>query len=116
MQCLRLLQDAFGLPIPETIQRAIRDLNPRVIDRAVQKLTDPAEPSPELCARRIRERLLNAIYVHRVWPLRSTRDILEEMAFRLDDFEVIRLSDRLFWLYVPLRPFLWAWRRRKMAL
>jgi hypothetical protein len=23
---------------------------------------------------------------------------------------VLRLPDSLFWLYVPLRPFLWAWR------
>jgi hypothetical protein len=23
---------------------------------------------------------------------------------------VLRLPDKLFWLYLPLRPFLWTWR------
>jgi hypothetical protein len=115
LQGMRLVQDAFGLPIPETIEREIRALNPCVIERAVRKLIDPEEPRPGLSISSIREYLLNAIYVRRVWPRRSMWDILEETAFRLSDFEVIRLSDRLFWLYVPLRPFLWAWRRRKMA-
>jgi hypothetical protein len=23
---------------------------------------------------------------------------------------VLRLPDRLFWAYAPLRPFLWVWR------
>jgi hypothetical protein len=23
---------------------------------------------------------------------------------------VLRLPDRLFWAYTPLRPFLWVWR------
>jgi hypothetical protein len=113
LQCLRLLEGAYGLAVPETVEREVRSLDPFLIDRAVEKLTDPAEPRVKQSLKGVRDRFQNALYERRLWPGKSRREILEQVVFCEADFEVIRLSDRLFWLYVPLRPFLWVWRRGK---
>jgi hypothetical protein len=115
LQCMKLLEDAYGLPVPEAIEREVRGLDPFLVNRAVEKLTDPAESgvAAKQSLKGVRDRVLNAMYERRLWPAKSRREILEQVAFCAADFEVIRLSDRLFWLYVPLRPCVWAWRRRK---
>jgi hypothetical protein len=113
LQCFRLLRDGYALPIPAAVDRELNSLEPLVIERAVQKLLDPAEPRLTGSVREIRDRLLNAVYLRMLWPRISIRDAFTEMAICFADFESIRLSDKLFWLYVPLRPFLWAWRRKK---
>jgi hypothetical protein len=47
-------------------------------------------------------------------PRRSWRQAFMEAAYSSADFELLHLPDRLFWLYLPLRPFLlvWRWLRR----
>jgi hypothetical protein len=119
LQCFRLLRDGYALPMPAAVDRELSSLEPLVIRRAVQKLIDPAEPRLTVSLRGIRQLLLNSVYVRMLWPCISIRDTFTftGMAICSADFGLIRLSDRLFWLYVPLRPFLWAWRRKKsMAL
>ena len=44
-------------------------------------------------------------------PQTTWRDHLAELAYRREDFQVLRLPDRFYWTYAPLRPFLWVWRR-----
>ena len=113
LQCLRLLRDGYGLPMPAVIERELSSLDPLVIERAVQKLTDPVGLQLNGSLRAIRDQIRYWIYVHRLWPHLSIGDTIADMAIFPADFELIRLSDRLFWLYVPLRPVLWAWRHRK---
>jgi hypothetical protein len=51
-------------------------------------------------------------------PQRTWRDHLAEFTYRREDFRVLRLPDRFYWAYTPLRPFLWVWRhvlRRRPA-
>ncbi|MBL0225859.1 MAG: nucleotidyltransferase family protein [Geobacteraceae bacterium] len=36
--------------------------------------------------------------------------ITKSMLIKYSDFKVLTLPDRLFWLYVPLRPVFWLWR------
>ena len=111
LQCLLLLRDAYGLAIPNSIEREVLGLDPFVVHRAIQKLTDPAEPALLSFVEGIRENLREMRYIRRMWPHKSRWAIFENVAYRSVDFEQIRLPDRLFWLYIPLRPFLWAWRR-----
>ena len=110
LQCLRLLQDAYGLPVPDSVEPEVLRLDPFVVQRTIQKLTDPSEPRLEFSVKGFCDRLLNASYVRRLWPRKSRWAIFVEVAFCSADFELIRLPDRLFWLYIPLRPFLWVWR------
>lgn len=113
LQCFRLLRDGYALPIPAAVDRELSSLEPLVIERAVQKLIDPAEPQLNGSLRGIRDTLLNSVYVRRLWPRIPIRDTFTELAIYSADFRLIRLADPLFWLYVPLRPILWAWRRKK---
>jgi len=112
LQCLKLLQDAYGLPVPDSAEREVRGLDSFVVQRAIQKLTDPTVPGFVLSLKGIRDLLHNARYVRTFWPRKSRWFIFEEVAFRSADFKLIQLPDRLFWLYALLRPFLWARRRR----
>jgi hypothetical protein len=110
LQTLKLLGDAYGLPLPDSVDRELVDLDPFLVQWAIQKLTNPAETRLALSARAVRDRLRNARYVRALWPRKSRWFLFEEVAFCSADFELIRLPDPLFWLYIPLRPFLWAWR------
>jgi hypothetical protein len=110
LQALKLLRDAYGLPLPGSVDGELLDLDPFIVHRAVQKLTDPTETRLALSVKAVRDRLRNARYVRALWPRKSRWFIFEEVAFCSADFELIRLPDKLFWLYIPLRPFLWAWR------
>jgi len=112
LQCLKLLRDAYGLPVPDSAEREVHGLDSFVVQRAIQKLTDPTEPRLVFSLKGIRDRLHHARYVRSLWPRRSRWVFFEEMAFCAADFKLIQLPDRLFWLYIPLRPFLWARRRR----
>jgi hypothetical protein len=113
LQCVALLRLAYMLPVPEAIDREVLTLDSFLVERAVEKLTDPAEPHWEPGVKGVRDRLLTAMYECRLWPRKSRRAIFEGVAISPADFESIRLSDRLFWLYVPLRLILWVWRHRR---
>jgi hypothetical protein len=109
LQCLRLLNELYGLPVPKALSDSAGRLPPLLLDHvAVCMLVPPwAHLSPlarlRMTARRLRyERLLR--------PRRSWRQASTEIAYSYFDFELLRLPDRLFGLYVPLRPFLFAWR------
>src|ERR1700692_2681641 len=98
-----LLEGCYGLPVPLAIEREVRSLDSFLVERAVEKLTDPEEPHWVPWVKGIRDRLLTARYERRLWPRKSSWAIFEAVAICPADFESIRLSDRLFWLYVPLR-------------
>jgi hypothetical protein len=49
-------------------------------------------------------------YKRQLWPHRSNRETFARLILCRIDFKTLDLPDSLFWLYVPLRPFLWAWR------
>ena len=109
--CLRLLEQAYDLPATGSANRW--ETVPSVlIDKAVGDLTAFTDPAQRgivtMAVSQIRSfrcnRLLN--------PKRPWRERFAGIAVCSDDFRVIRLPDWLFWLYVPLRPLLWA--RRKL--
>jgi hypothetical protein len=57
-------------------------------------------------------------YERQILPRKNWRESLTELAYCREDFGVLRLPDRFYWAYTPLRPFLWVWRhipRRRLA-
>jgi hypothetical protein len=113
LQCLRLLEELHGLPLPKGLREPAGRLPSLLLDRVAMCMLAPPEIHElhrmpfltRLCmtVRRLRyERLL--------WPRRSWRQAFTEVAYSSADFRMLRLPDHLFWLYVPLRPILWAWR------
>jgi hypothetical protein len=59
---------------------------------------------------KIMEQFRSVPYKVWLWPGRSTWEGFAPLAISLVDFKLIRLPNWLFWLYLPLRPFLFAWR------
>ena len=111
LAALRLLKDVYGLPAPELPGDPWKNLPPFLIGSPLHALKVAEDPA----ARRLLAMLRDGIRLNRydglVLPHRTWRDVLADHAYRREDFRVIRLPDRLYWAYAPLRPFLWFWRR-----
>lgn len=107
---LRLLELLYGLPAPDLPENPWKGLPSFLVTDSLRDLSDPEEPAKldavAVFKARIRKnRRDRMIRVHKNWV-----DALSELAYCREDFKTIRLPDRLFWAYVPLRPVLWAWR------
>jgi hypothetical protein len=104
---LRLVQELYGLPEPDLPGNPWKDLPSALV---ISSLGDPREPATlgtlgKLRARIRKNRRDRMLRVHKNWM-----DALSELAYSREDFRMLRLPDRLFWVYVPLRPILWVWR------
>lgn len=106
--CLRLLSEAYGLPVPAASDRRLPSF---VIDKAVVDLNTNAEPEPIRPLRRLWRGLRKARYDRLLRPHKSRRLGLAALAYNREDFRVLPLPDKLFWAYAFLRPFVWVWRR-----
>jgi hypothetical protein len=111
LACLRLLQDLYGLPVPDLPGNPWRNLPSFLIARPLHDLKVPAERSAFGALAMAREHFRLIRYERLAVPQKTGRDLLAELAYRREDFQVLRLPDRLYWAYAPLRPFLWVWRR-----
>jgi hypothetical protein len=107
---LRLLSDAYGLTIVDAIDREAEALPPALMDKAVRELTTVTEPGERGTLSKVFGEIGNYGYKRLLRPTRSRWENFTDVALCRVDFKVLRLPDRLFWLYLPLRPFLWAWR------
>lgn len=105
---MRLLNDAYGLPVPAL---RTKSLPPFLINRVVADLKTAAEPEPMLPLRRLQKGFRKFRYDRLLWPHISWKQSFADLMYGRKDFQVLQLPDGLFWLYAPLRPFLWAWRR-----
>jgi hypothetical protein len=110
LQCLRLLKELYGLPAPEALREAAECLPTGLLDHVAMCMLAPPEvhPIPFLAKLLMTVRQLRYDYLLR--PRRPLRQAFTEVAYSSADFELLRLPDRLFWLYVPLRPILLALR------
>jgi hypothetical protein len=106
--CLRLLNEVYGLPVPVEDGRP---LPAYLVNRAVIELKTDAEPEPISPLNRLRRRLRHARYDRLLRPRKPWRQSFASLSYCREDYRVLPLPDRWFWAYVPLRPFLWAWRR-----
>jgi hypothetical protein len=111
LMCLRLLSEAYGLSAAEGFHSTERKIPRALINKAVRELTAPQESEARGPLSRLLESLRSYGYKRRLWPYTTRWEIFIEIAVCRLDFDVLRLPDRLFWIYFPLRPLLWVWRR-----
>jgi hypothetical protein len=105
---LHLLEEVYGLPLPVLAGDARTDLLPMLTGIPLQALQAPEEAAVALGGFRYRLRLSR--YERLLWPRKTWRESMSQLWYRREDFRAFPLPDSLFWAYVPLRPFLFAWR------
>lgn len=110
LQGLRLLKELYGLPLPETLREAAGRLPGLLLNRVATSMLGPTEIHLSPFLARFRMEVRHVRYERLLRPRRSWRQAFREVAYSSGDFELLHLPDRLFWLYVPLRPFLLARR------
>jgi hypothetical protein len=108
--CLRLLREAYGLPTNTCGNGGFNVLPSSIASKALRELTGPDEREERAALARVFEEIRSYRYKRRLWPYKSRWENFAEVTLRRVDFKVLRLPDRLFWLYIPLRPFLWTLR------
>jgi hypothetical protein len=108
--CLRLLEDGYGLPINSDANTYSNLLPSALVAKAVRELTAPNERDERGALTWAFEEIRSYGYKRQLSPYKSRWETFTEVAIRRVDFKLLRLPNRLFWLYIPLRPFLWAWR------
>jgi len=108
--CVQLLSECYDLAFPNIAGTPRKTLPYSLTCRAVRNLMAPGEPAELNALARFKERVRSSRYHLLLWPHRSWWEILAWFTHCRSDFRVIRLPDSLFWLYIPLRPFLWVWR------
>jgi hypothetical protein len=107
---LRLLQELYGLPAPDFPGNPWKDLPSALVTSSLGDMSDPREPATRGTLGKFRARIRTnrrnrIVRIHKNWM-----EALSELAYCREDFRMLRLPDRLFWVYVPLRPILWVWR------
>jgi hypothetical protein len=108
--CLRLLSEGYDLAFPN-IAGTLRECLPYpLVAKAIRDLMAPGEPGGLNGWTRFRDQIRTSRFNQLLWPHRTWWKNLGVFTYRRVDFRVLRLPDQLFWLYTPLRPFLWVWR------
>ena len=108
--CLRLLEVVHGLTTPALQTHPSEELSPFFVDTALYALHMDHDPGAEGAPNLLLERWRLFRYEKRILPRRNWLAGLVELFYCRDDFAVLRLPDRFYWAYAPLRPFLWLWR------
>jgi hypothetical protein len=111
LACLQLLHIVHGLPLPALQGNPWGNFLSFLIDSPLYALKISKEPSVWEDLSLLPAHLRLICYEKLILPRRTWRESLLELAFCREDFGVLRLPDSLFWAYLPLRPFLWAWRK-----
>lgn len=108
---LCLLERVFGLHLPDLPRDSWIQLPSVLTEKPLQALKDPEEPlPPDTSPTSLRERIIMSRYDRLLRPRRTWLDSLTQFFYSREDFRLIRLPDRFFWAYVPLRPLQWTWR------
>lgn len=76
---------------------------------AIKTLNSKTRNSTEACGMQM-ERLKEAWHIMKLKPSLPFGLMVKEVLIVPEDFIVLSLPGKLFWLYVLLRPFLWIWR------
>jgi hypothetical protein len=111
LACLRILQDVYGLPMPDLPGNPWKNLSPFLVDHPLYALKVPQNLEVLGALAMARESFRMIRYERLAVPQKTWRDLLAELAYRRVDFRVLHLPDRFFWAYIPLLPILSAWRR-----
>jgi hypothetical protein len=110
LACLRLLQDVYGLSLPDLPGNPWKNLPSFLITRPLHDLKVPGDRSALGALALAWDHLRQIRYERLAVPQKTGLDHLAELAYQREDFRVLRLPDRFYWAYTLLRPFLWVWR------
>ena len=108
---LRLLKDVYGLPLPDLPGDPWKNLPRFLVASPLRALKVTQDPAARGFPALLQDGLRLNRYDRLVLPNRTWRNVLADFAYRREDFRLLRLPDRFYWAYVPLRPILWFWRR-----
>ena len=107
---LQLLHILYELPLPRLQGDAWENLSPFLVQSSLRALGASKDPASHGALDLLSDRIRRGRYDRLVQRHKTWRQILSELAYYRGDYQVLCLPDGLFWAYVPLRPFLWAWR------
>jgi hypothetical protein len=110
---LQLLSECYDLTFPNVPGSVRKRLLHPLACRAVRSLRARSEPTEWNAWARFKEGVQTYRYNRALWPHRPW---WSGVTYCRLDFTVLHLPDRFFWLYIPLRPFLWLWRRPGIEL
>ena len=109
-QTALLVHWLYGLPLPSRVSELVageRMASP-LAEKAVAALL--AGMDLQRSGGRRMAGLRNTVYFKRIRPSLPFALLLKESLMCPVDYHAFPLPDRLFWMYVPLRPFFWFWR------
>lgn len=107
---LRLLEEAYGLELPELPGNPFECLPSLLTEIPLQVLQAPDPGATPVSAASLRYRLRMIRYERLLLPRRTLRGTLSNLLYRREDFKPLPLPDSLFWAYRPLHPILWLSR------
>ncbi len=112
---LSLLREVYGLPLPELPGNPWGKLPAFLIDEPLRSLKVPQDYDEFGTLVRLLDGIRKVRYHRILWQHKTLRQSLAELFYYRDDFRAFPLPDSLFWLYMPLRPFSWLWRKIRRA-
>jgi hypothetical protein len=108
---LRLLQEAYALPLPELPEGTWETLPSLLVDRPLDALDEQENAGDHGPLRSLRTVVHALRYDWLVLPQQRWRSLRARLFNNPLDFQIIHIPDRFFWAYLLLRPFLWFWRQ-----
>jgi hypothetical protein len=111
-QSLRLCEVLFGTVLPPALSASLA-ADPKTAELVDFALAEIATvQAPAAGGESLRHKFRSTLYLFALTPrpLDFARSLFSG-AFRADDLAVVKLPPALFAVYLPLRPFLWLWRR-----
>jgi hypothetical protein len=111
-QATLLVHWLYGPSLPAPIAELVakEKAAPALAKTAVAAMLSGRRTGKPLLGRVLPTGIENALYDKRIRPAIPWGRLLQELAICPTDYVVFPLPDRLFWLYVPLRPVFWFWR------
>ena len=108
---MALLREVYGLPLPQVELNPSERLPGFLVEEPLRSLKCPQEILEFGTLVRLLDVIRKSRYYHLLWQQRTWRQSLAELFYYRDDFRALPLPDHFFWLYIPLRPFSWLWRK-----
>jgi hypothetical protein len=108
---LGLLAHLYGFPLPQVAGANSGELPAFAVDVALENMGNYGEPTASNTAESRRNRLRMKRYERLLRPELTWSNSISDLWYCREDFKTLSLPDGLFWAYMPLRPFLWAWRK-----
>lgn len=104
-----LLKQLYDIPLPvPLLQLANTVISKRLACEALDVMNKSEADIISLGEKG--EGVRELFYMKRLRPSLPIMTLLRRVLVSTADYKLLRLPDRLFWLYIPLRPVLWFWR------